>query len=93
MYDIDGKTELTGVNVIARNIADPFVDSTSAVTGQMTQGQLGPDGSYTLHGLTPGAQYVVYVDAIMAGGFPTPPLWFLPGAERFWDGNKSDRHL
>ena len=88
VYDINGKTELTGVNVIARNIADPFNDANSAVTGQMTQGQLGPDGSYTLHGLTPGAQYVVYVDAIMAGGFPTPPLWFLPGAERFWDGNK-----
>jgi Matrixin len=88
VYDIDGKTELTGVNVIARNIADPFVDSTSAVTGQMTQGLLGPDGSYTLHGLKPGAHYVVYVDAILAGGFPTPPLWFLPGAERFWDGNK-----
>ena len=56
VYDLDGKTELTGVNVIARNLADPYVDSTSAVTGQMTQGQLGPDGSYTLHGLTPGAQ-------------------------------------
>ena len=90
VYDINGKTELTGVNVIARNIADPFNDATSAVTGQMTQGQLGPDGSYTLHGLTPGAQYVVYVDAILAGGFPTPPLWFLPGAERFWDGNKQN---
>src|SRR5271165_1664678 len=89
VYDIDGKTELTGVNVIARNIADPFVDSTSAVAGQMTQGLLGPDGSYTLHGLKPGAHYVVYADAIMAGGFSTPPLWFLPGAERFWDGNKS----
>ena len=56
VYDLDGKTELTGVNVIARNMADPFVDSTSAITGQMTQGQTGPDGSYTLHGLKPGAQ-------------------------------------
>ncbi len=89
VFDVDGKTELTGVNVIARNISDPFVDSTSAVSGQMTQGLLGPDGSYTLNGLTPGAQYVVYVDAILAGGFPTPPLWFLPGAERFWNGNQS----
>jgi hypothetical protein len=87
VYDLDGKTELTGVNVIARNVSNPYVDSTSAVSGQMTQGLLGPDGSYTLHGLEPGAKYVVYVDAIMAGGFPTPPLWFLPGAERFWNGN------
>jgi hypothetical protein len=93
VYDLDGKTELTGVNVIARNLADPFVDSTSALTGQMTQGQLGPDGSFTLHGLTPGAQYAIYVDAILAGGFPTPPLWFLPGAERFWNGNKPDTNF
>lgn len=89
VYDVDGKTELTGVNVIARNVANPYIDSTSAMTGQMTQGLLGPDGSYTLHGLKPGAKYVVYVDAIMAGGFPTPPLWFLPSAERFWDGNQT----
>src|SRR5271165_1131667 len=89
VYDVDGKTELTGVNVIARNLANPYVDSTSALTGQMTQGLLGPDGSYTLHGLKPGAKYVVYVDAILAGGFPTPPLWFLPSAERFWNGNTS----
>jgi len=89
VFDVDGKTELTGVNVIARNLANPYVDSTSALTGQMTQGLLGPDGSYTLHGLKPGAKYVVYVDAITAGGFPTPPLWFLPSAERFWNGNTS----
>ena len=86
VYDLDGKTELTGVNVIARNLADPFVDSTSAITGQMTQGQTGPDGSYTLHGLTPGAKYVIYVDALAFGGFSTPPTYFLPGAERFWPG-------
>lgn len=86
IYGVDGKKELTGVNVIARNLAKPYVDSTSAVSGQMTQGQLGPDGSFTLHGLKPDGQYVLYVDAIMAGGFPTPPRWFLPGAERFWDG-------
>lgn len=87
VYDLDGKTELTGVNVIARNLANPYVDSTSAITGQMTQGQAGPDGSYTLHGLKPGSQYVVYVDALTFGGFSTPPTWFLPGAERFWAGN------
>ena len=90
VYDLDGKTELTGVNVIARNVANPFVDSTSAITGQMTQGQVGPDGSYTLHGLTPGAKYVVYVDALAFGGFSTPPMYFLPGAERFWNGNSSN---
>ena len=90
VYDLDGKTELTGVNVIARNVANPFVDSTSAITGDMTQGQAGPDGSYTLHGLTPGARYVVYVDALAFGGFSTPPTYFLPGAERFWPGVQSN---
>jgi uncharacterized membrane protein len=90
VYSLDGKTELTGVNVIARNLADPYVGSTSALSGQMTQGQLGPDGSFTLHGLQPGAQYVFYLDAIIAGGFPTPPLWFLPGPERFWSTSSQD---
>jgi hypothetical protein len=90
VYDLDGKTELTGVNVIARNISNPYVDSTSAITGQMTQGEVGPDGSYTLHGLTPGAKYVVYVDALAFGGFSTPPTYFLPGAERFWPGAQNN---
>jgi hypothetical protein len=89
VYDLDGKTELTGVNVIARNLADPYSGANSAVTGQLTQGLLGPDGSFVIHGLTPGQRYVVYVDAIVAGGFPTPPSWFLPGAERFYARNET----
>ena len=39
----------------------------------MTQGLLGPDGSYTLHGLKPGAQYVFYLDAALPVAIPTPP--------------------
>jgi len=84
VFDIDGRSELTGVNVIARDLDSPYVGGNSAVTGQLTQGLLGPDGSFVLHGLIPGHRYVVYVDAILAGGFPTPPMWFLPGAERFY---------
>ena len=91
VFDTDGKTELTGVNVIARNVSNPFADSTSAITGQMTQGELGPDGSFTLHGLAPGATYALYVDALTFGGFSTPPLWFLPGPERFWNGNSNNQ--
>jgi len=89
IFDLDGTTELTGVNVIARNVADPFVDAVSAISGQLTQGELGPDGTYTLHGLKPGAKYVVYADAVMVGGFSTPPLWFLPGAEKFFKPNNA----
>ena len=84
---LDGRTELTGVNVIARNLDDPFTDANSSLSGEWTQGQFGPDGSYTLNGLKPGARYVIYVDAIVAGGFPTQPMWFLPGSERFWNGS------
>jgi hypothetical protein len=91
VFDLDGKTELTGVNVIARNLSNPYAGANSAVTGQWTQGLLGPDGSFVIHGLIPGQRYVLYVDAIMAGGFPTPPLWFLPGPEKFYQA--SDEHV
>ncbi len=84
VFDVDGKSQLTGVNVIARNLSNPYAGATSALTGQLTQGLLGPDGSFVIHGLLPGNRYVLYVDAILAGGFPTPPLWFLPGPEKFY---------
>ncbi len=90
VYDINGKTPLTGVNVIARNIADPYVGANSAITGQMTQGALGPDGRFAIHGLVPGQRYVLYVDAVVSGGFSTPPEWFLPGAERFYANGGND---
>jgi hypothetical protein len=90
VFAVDGKTELTGVNVIARNISNPYAGATSAVTGQLTQGLLGPDGSFVIHGLIPGQRYVLYVDAILAGGFPTPPLWFLPGAEKFYNADDEE---
>jgi hypothetical protein len=91
VYDLDGRTELTGVNVIARNLADPYTGATSALSGQLTQGLLGPDGRFVIHGLKPGQQYVLYVDAIVAGGFPTPPLWFLPGKERFYERGEAEQ--
>ena len=82
----DGKTGLTGVNVVARNVADPLGDVVTVMSGDQTQGTLGPDGRYTINGLTPGAQYVVYIENIYAGGFPTPPAT-LPSFQEYWNGN------
>jgi hypothetical protein len=90
----DGVTQITGVNVIARNIANPWNDAVSALSGDQTGGQLGPDGKYTFNGLTPGAQYVVYADGIVTGGFSTPAAFVFPGLEEFYNGaNESGNGL
>src|SRR5262249_24555800 len=80
--------QITGVNMIARNLADPYGDCVSAMTGELTRNHLcvGPDGSYVLHGLTPGATYGVYTDRFNVGDFRVQPLSTLPGPEEWYNG-------
>jgi hypothetical protein len=84
----NGTTPKTGFNVIARNIANPMVDAVSSISSDSTFGYAPGSplvGVYTLRGLTPGAQYAIFVDGIQDGGFSTPP-GVLPGPEEFYNG-------
>lgn len=87
IFRSSGTIQVTGVNVIARNVLNPFVDAVSSLSGDFTAGARNDplNGVYRLNGLTPGANYAVYVDQILAGGFSTPPVT-LPGREEFYNG-------
>ncbi|MEJ2604960.1 MAG: carboxypeptidase-like regulatory domain-containing protein, partial [Gammaproteobacteria bacterium] len=84
LYLKDGKTEYSGVNVVARNVNDLMGDAVSAMTGYQTQGKVGPDGRYRINNLTPGEQYVVYIESIRAGGYPTSPQ-SLVSVPEYWN--------
>lgn len=80
----DGSTPYSGINIIARNVANPLGDAISAMSGDQTQGLIGPDGRFTINNLTPGQEYVVYIEEIVAGGYPTTPTQLVSQGE-YWD--------
>ena len=90
----DGKEGITGINVIARNLTNPYADAVSAMTGDYIRVQAGNDGTFTLNGLTPGASYALYTDMIVQGGFPTLQPLYVPEGEEFYNGaNESGNGL
>jgi hypothetical protein len=87
VLSLDG-VPLSGANVIARNVANPFHDAISAISSIYSKDLTSADpytGVYVLHGLTPGAEYAIYVDQIEFSDLRIPPL-ALPGPEEFWNG-------
>lgn len=83
----DGKTPYSGINIIARNVNNPLGDAVSAMTGDQTQGKVGPDGRFQINNLKPGQQYLVYMEEIVAGGYPTTPQSLVSEAE-YWNASE-----
>ncbi|HEY8570678.1 matrixin family metalloprotease [Microbulbifer sp.] len=88
----DGVTEYSGINVIARNVNNPMFDAISDMTGSATQGKIGPDGRFTIRNLTPGESYVLYLEEITAGGYPTTPQR-LASVGEYWNLTESSDPL
>ncbi|MFT6097652.1 MAG: hypothetical protein ACJAYF_000185 [Arenicella sp.] len=93
-----GNAKVTGINVIARNLANPFEDAVSAISSDFTRDYSQGNaltGTYTLSGLTPGAEYAVFVNELLSGAdrFSTPassppgPEEYFNGANESGDGN------
>ncbi len=90
----NGKDGITGINVIARNLDNPFADAASAMSGDYVRVAAGDDGTFTLNGLTPGGRYALYTDKIVAGGFPTTGPYYISSPEEFYNGaNESGNGL
>ena len=69
----DGTTRVQRHQRHRANVNNRLFDAVSDMTGDQTQGELGPDGAFTINNLTPGQDYEVYIEQILAGGYPTPP--------------------
>ena len=81
---------IIGVNIVARNIDNPFEDAVTVMTGDWNDGAPGAAqaaGEFTMHGLTPGARYAIHVENIFSGGFPTPQV-LLPGPAEYFNGSR-----
>lgn len=88
-FSTDG---LIGANIVARNIDNPFDDAITVMSGDWNDGEAGAlqgVGEFTLQGLTPGARYVIHVENIYSGGFPTPQV-ALPGPSEYFNGSREN---
>jgi hypothetical protein len=84
----DGRTQYSGINIVARNAGNRLFDAVSAMSGDQTQGRIGPDGRFTINNLTPGQDYELHIEEITAGGYPTTPTMLVSQAE-YWDAAES----
>jgi len=97
VFDTDGTTEIQGVNVIARDVSDPFFGAVSNVSGSLA-GAITADGTYNLSGLR-GTNYTIEIVNVnpdftegSSVGPLDPPLSF--AVEEFYNGaNESENPL
>jgi hypothetical protein len=96
----DLQTPLRGANVTARNLADPYDDAVSSISGAndfFIDSPAPVTGRYAIDGLTPGAACSVAISSIDHGGFSSPITTPLPGPDEFFNGagesNDPDRDV